>query len=560
MAVLAVGLALTGVAVVAEWRDTLRQEERALAEQGQIVSRQVAETIELGISKTRSVQAFFEASEEVTPFEFSRFAQYQGTSPGMVGIGYARGVPSDELAEFTRRGRLERPQYVVVDSRRRVITGTDGPRYHLPVWHSHLHEIVPPVLGVDLADDPVRREAIDRALTTNRSAVSDRVSVLGDPDGQYVEIYAPASNGTSGEPGVVFATIRLDDIIVAASDSAGREGTSIQLRPNSGGLGDSDTSGPFRWTHRIEVGDGEWLIELTRPERVPVTTLWILVLVGLIISCLAAVVTFQVSASRRRQQELAEIVRMTGAKDVFLASVAHELRTPLTSVVGATALLKEDWASLSAAETEELLTVAHSEATDLGDLVEDLLVAGRLEAGAIHYRAEAVNLAREVNRVVVRINPTNQVEIASLDEGPLAHADPLRVRQIVRNLVVNAVRHAHAKVAITATDNGETVNLAVSNDGDPIPPHLVDVLFRPYQEGRDRPGGHASIGLGLPISQRLADAMGGALTYSYRAGWCTFTLRLPSFNDDTPEDQATDAGSVLAPHTSTQVRSEATLG
>src|SRR5690606_33903520 len=120
---------------------------------------------------------------------------------------------------------------------------------------------------------------------------------------------------------------------------------------------------------------------------------------GVAITLLATVLTAAVASARSRRRQLDEILDRAREKDVFLATVAHELRTPRTSVVGGAALLAEQWQQLETDEIEEPLQAAHSEASDLSDLIEAFLVAGRLQAGAISYRYETVDIGSQVRRV-----------------------------------------------------------------------------------------------------------------------------------------------------------------
>lgn len=546
-AVLAAGLALTTVAAYTTWRVTVEAETTALAADGEVITSLLSETMELGITQVRSIQAFFEASEEVTAVEFSRFALHQGASPGMVAIGYAPVIDPDDLQDFQSDARLQRPQYVVMNSDRRVVNRPDPDRNLVPVWYSHQHKLRPTILGVDLASDPIRRHGIDTALQSGRPALTGEVQVLGDPDRSYVEIYASIRGGSNIRPGVVFASIDVLELLTRASAEVLR-GATLQVDDVTGEPAVAAAVEPDRWTSRIQLGNREWQIDLTREVTLGDRALLLLVIAGgVAISLLATVISQMIASSRRRARQMQHMIRSTRDKDVFLASVAHELRTPLTSVVGISALLADNWTNLSDREVDELLSISHAEASDLGDLIEDLLVAGRLQAGAIHYRPEAVDLLNEVRRVVSRLNTAHDIVVEIPSDVRMVHADPLRVRQIVRNIVVNGVRHAESRVVIEVHREEDECFLSIRNDGGAIAPDLVEVLFRPYQEGRDReyPG---SIGLGLPVSRRLANLMGGRLEYAYADGWCTFTLVLPAA-------ATTDDGSALAPQTNTQTTS-----
>ncbi|HEX2153673.1 MAG TPA: ATP-binding protein [Acidimicrobiia bacterium] len=523
-----VGLVLTGLTAYSAWSEATEEHADEMAHQGQLVSRLLEETVELAVTQIRSAQAFLEASDDVSAVEFSRFALIQGGSPGMVSLGFARIVSPEDWDEFVRRSRETRPQYVVLDGDRHPLLEPPANRISVPVWYSHQRSVMPGILGVDLAADPLRRAAIERVLDTRRPSITPLVEVLGDPNNDYVEIYSPVLANAGGGPGVVFASIGIFDLLDESAHGA-IEGLDIDVSDVTGAGPAEAASGPTRWSDRVVATDRLWEITLTRPAPPGIPRLTItIILAGVAISLLAGVVTSMVSASRRRRRELDDLREVTKQKDIFLASVAHELRTPLTSVVGITALLDGDWRGLDAKEVDDLLGAAHAEASDLADLIDDVLVAGRLQAGAIHYRAETVDIGEEVRRVVRRVSTEHRIDIDLLDAGPFVHADPLRVRQIVRNIVVNGVRYSEGALQIGTEIETSHVLLTIRNDGPPIPAHLEEVLFQPYQEGRERPSTAGSIGLGLPVSRRLAQAMGGDLTYRHVDGWCEFTVRLPA--------------------------------
>lgn len=526
MIVLVAGLVSTLVAAAAAGTAERTAQTQEIAHQGEMVARLVADTVGLGIAQVRSLRAFFESSETVTAVEFGRFALYQGRAPGMTATGYAPIVPPDEFDALQEEARSDRSQYVIVDMNRTVIDDAPG-RDVVPVWYSYQYSVAPSLLGVDIASDPGRREAIESARESSRPVVSRYVGMLGDPGRDYVEIYASVDTADGSRPGVVFATLAVPDLVGAPMRDS-LDGLALSIRDVTDGGEANAENGPTRWSTTIEVGDRKWEVTLARRGGSGASALAMVVLVaGAAITLLVARITAMVSNSRSRRRELEDLRTAAKAKDVLLSSVAHELRTPLTSVVGLTALLADEWESIERSEIEELLRVTNSEAADLADLVNDLLVAGRLEAGSVQFQYEDVDLGQEVRRVANRISTDRRIEVGLPEHGPVVRADALRVRQIVRNILVNAVRYAETTVVIAAEIGYGQVILTIRNDGPAIPDHIAEVLFEPYQGGRDRPAKQGSIGLGLPVSSRLAAGMGGELSYRYVDGWCTFTIRLP---------------------------------
>ncbi len=228
-----------------------------------------------------------------------------------------------------------------------------------------------------------------------------------------------------------------------------------------------------------------------------------------------------ISARKEAERQLAELVR---SKDAFLASVSHELRTPLTAVYASAEILRDMWSELDDADAVELIEMLVTQSRELGHIVEDLLVAARADLGHLTILPEPVDLAKEVREVVATLaGAADDVEV----EGT-AMADPLRLRQILRNLLTNASRYGGAEVKVrTRQENGHVVVNVVDN-GEGIPVEEWDAIFEPYYSAHSLTGLPGSVGLGLAVSRQLARMMGGDLSYRYEQDLSVFELVLPS--------------------------------
>jgi signal transduction histidine kinase len=230
----------------------------------------------------------------------------------------------------------------------------------------------------------------------------------------------------------------------------------------------------------------------------------------------------QLKATQRRLE------RMVADKDRFVASVSHELRTPLSAVFGISEELNSNWASFSEAEVRDLIAVVAGQSADLSLLVEDLLVAANLEAGRVTINPEVIDLGsvvREAYADCVRSAPdTPDVDMTrSLIS---AFADPARVRQIVRNLITNAVRYGGDSLFIEC-DIDKRPYVSIIDNGAGVPLEQRESIFVPYFQVVGSSSVPGSLGLGLAISRELARRMDGELSYEYRDGMSVFTLELP---------------------------------
>jgi signal transduction histidine kinase len=238
---------------------------------------------------------------------------------------------------------------------------------------------------------------------------------------------------------------------------------------------------------------------------------------------LATVVADQTEELRKANLELQHLVR---AKDEFVASVSHELRTPLTAVVGFARELAESPERFTPAEVSGMIRTIADQSCDVAAIIDDLLVAARAEIGRIRLLTEKVDLRAEVHAASQTLSEKGK-RIQMPRETAVAMGDRLRVRQILRNLLVNAVRHGGPDVVVQIKSESAMVGVSVADDGPGIPPKDREHMFDPYFHGDGIKGQPASIGLGLTVSRQLARLMGGDLTYQEADRGSTFRLLLP---------------------------------
>lgn len=235
-----------------------------------------------------------------------------------------------------------------------------------------------------------------------------------------------------------------------------------------------------------------------------------------------------VTKVRAYQRTLENLI---AGKDRFVASISHELRTPLASVLGLAEELHNLWDHFEADEARELMGLIAMGASDLATLVEDLLLAAQVEVGnGIPAKPEEFELGIEVDKAVADCITAGELSMRPMMQtmpNVRCFADPLRVRQIVRNLVTNAARYGGDTVEVVVRED-PTPTVEVCDDGPGIPRADWNRIFSPYEQVAGGDGTRGALGLGLAISKQLADAMEGDLTYRYGDGISTFTLTLPA--------------------------------
>lgn len=211
------------------------------------------------------------------------------------------------------------------------------------------------------------------------------------------------------------------------------------------------------------------------------------------------------------------------SKDRLVASVSHELRTPLTAVIGLTAVIRDGVDDRFDPETLGMLDMIVEQGNELSNIIEDLLTHARAEAGTLTIRPESFDVTRELEIVA------GGYEIQVEDLLPVwAFADPLRVRQIIRNLLSNARRYGGAAVKVVVEQRFDRISVAVVDNGSGVDPSEEALIFEPYHSAHDHLGQPGSVGLGLAVSRSMAHMMGCELTYERRHGQTWFRLEMPA--------------------------------
>ena len=216
-------------------------------------------------------------------------------------------------------------------------------------------------------------------------------------------------------------------------------------------------------------------------------------------------------------------------KDEFIAVFSHELRTPLAAAVVATALIErlpsDDPRALAAR------TVLGRQLEQARRLVDDLLDIERVNTGKIELTNERVDLAALVRESVASILlPTHVFDVDARMAWVLGDAG--RLRQVVENLITNAMKHTPAggRIAISTTPEGNEVVLRIDDSGAGMPAELLGRVFDPLVQG-PAPGGTAKgLGLGLSVVRRLVELHGGRVE-ARSAGvghGSSFVVRLPA--------------------------------
>jgi signal transduction histidine kinase len=231
------------------------------------------------------------------------------------------------------------------------------------------------------------------------------------------------------------------------------------------------------------------------------------------------------AAFNEMQRQLAQLER---ARKQFIATASHELRTPVFSLGGFVELLEDE--DLDATTRRRFLGHVSEQVERLRKLSVDLLDLSRLESGSLELRPEQVDLG-ELTRSVsgefeVSLGQHDSRLTLRLAPRVEAQCDPVRLAQIVRILIDNAVTHTPpgTNIVVTAERVDGRLRLAVRDNGEGIDPSALPRIFEPFFTADDAQGS----GLGLAIAHELAERMDGRLRVESAPGATVFTLELPA--------------------------------
>ncbi|HEX7242709.1 MAG TPA: ATP-binding protein [Longimicrobiaceae bacterium] len=232
-----------------------------------------------------------------------------------------------------------------------------------------------------------------------------------------------------------------------------------------------------------------------------------------------------------------ELRRSTQGRDRFFSAMSHDLRTPIAAIVGYSELLADGIVGDLSSKQQEMVERISQVAAHLTELVNDILDLAKLDAGRVELRPEPVRLGELVDDALLEVEPQARAKGLPLrpeldragDETVVV--DPVRVRQILVNLLGNAVKFTErGEVRVQAGVHGARTWITVRDTGPGLPAGTEDAVFEEFMQlptGRGeepKPGN----GLGLALSRRLARAMGGDLTVESTLGeGSAFTLFLP---------------------------------
>jgi signal transduction histidine kinase len=242
------------------------------------------------------------------------------------------------------------------------------------------------------------------------------------------------------------------------------------------------------------------------------------------------------SRARQLEQDNVKLADLNRMKDVFLSTASHELKTPLSSVIAYSELLDDHEAKLTREQSREFVGRLRGEAMRLLGLIEDILDLSRLESGKMMLKTRSLTFAEVARGAVETTRPMAERYGVSLvvefdEDLPELLLDEVKIRQVVVNLLVNAVKFSPrgGSVTLRTRRDGNFVRFEVCDHGPGVPAEQATQIFELFSQGPgEASGARGGLGIGLHLVKRLTELHGGHVGVNSRVGeGSTFWARLP---------------------------------
>jgi signal transduction histidine kinase/CheY-like chemotaxis protein len=520
-----------------------------------------------------AMHGLYIASSDVSRQEFKLASTYWlDTLAGIQALGWNERLTLEQIPAFEARQHAEGfKQYKVHDTRAKLPpTGPEvvAIRFVEPLAGNEV------ALGYNSLSTPGAREAFERSRREDRPMAS-RGFTLAQESGQQIGVvlYRVIFQGQPFTPqtrvqatrGAVFLALRMDDTIRAMTQ--GRPAylsacliDATQSTPTLLGgdqrcaQGDRGEREAYRSVIPLEFAGRSWQLVTWAQAPIPVVAglawSWLLAVGGVVLAAALGALLLVITGHTRRLEAAMALARRQKAaaeaanrsKSEFLSRMSHELRTPLNAVLGFAQVMDLDrQAPLPPSQAQRLQQIQHA-GWHLLDMIDDVLDLSRIDTGTLKLNAEIVPITEAAMGAMGEVQDlAGKYKVKLLDPEPApagwgVRADPTRLRQILVNLLSNAIQYNRpggtVKVSMMLTalpGQMEYIRLAVEDNGLGMSPEQLTQLFQPFNRlGRERVAPDGA-GIGLVISQHLAQLMEGQLEVTSQADkGSLFTLTLPA--------------------------------
>ncbi|WP_322743688.1 CHASE domain-containing sensor histidine kinase [Vasconcelosia minhoensis] len=541
-------MTLAATAAVGRWERLLRQSE--FQQHTNSLTTALQRTTNRYNELLLSISDLYRASKApIDEATFSRFVQRSlGSYPGIQALEWAPLIDQPERAEYELwLEEMTNGEQASITERDRAghLTPAAVRSSYVPVTFLEPWQSNEAALGFDLASNPTRRVALERARDTGMPAATGRIQLVQDQaEDQYsflvfVPIYnQPAqsrSNRRQQLQGYILGVFRVADVVEESLRDLNGDidfyifDQSAQLEEQLLGFYNAQTrrlvtrepprtrlavsslcpSG-LNCVQTISLGQREWQI-LFLPSDRPYL-LWrtlATLLIGLLITAVLLIYLARWQAELRRTRELSDL------KLQLFSMASHELRTPLSVISVSAQSLGANRESLSLQQQEGAIARIQIAARRMGQLVNDILTLTRAEAGKLEFNPEIVELTPFCQQLFeqIQLKPGQNLSLEGKAVSGKAYLDKKLLHSILINLLSNAAKYSpeDSQIRLIVTAEAQSLHFQVADRGIGIPSEALEQIFEAFYRGKNV-GAVPGAGLGLAVARTCADLHGGYLT------------------------------------------------
>lgn len=494
---------------------------------------------------------------------------------GLQGVGFAERLRADEVPNLIAEKRgAGVPEYNVRPVERRR-------EYYPIVFLEPQDARNRAALGFDMFTEPVRRAAMEQSRDTGGPVLSGRVTLVQEIEQEkqsgfllYLPVYRKGHPVETREQrrvallGFVYSPFRADDLFQAVLGPPETRSTHVEVFDGTelvkenllhGAGSEPSTSDKhvarFTQFERLNIAGRDWTLRFrSTPSFDRAASAAVIPLAfsgGLVVSGLLFLLTLSQSRARVQAERISEELWRSGealreasrAKDEFLAMLGHELRNPLGAISNALQVMATR--EITDPHLRHARAVVERQIRHQTRLIEDLLDVSRVNSGKITLRREAVDLKEVVGRAVEGLQwavdeQEHQLSTDLCEEEAWVEGDPVRLEQVVTNLLHNAIKYTpgEGQVQLSLQFEGQEVILRVRDSGVGISPEMLGRIFDVFAQAQisiDRSKG--GLGLGLTLVRNLVRMHGGNVVATSEGAnqGSEFIVRLPSLRHVAPD-------------------------
>lgn len=575
------GLVLTTLATLWMYEDVHEEGLVRFNNLADRAEREIARRMRRFVYGLNGLRGVFVASKSVERHEFLAYAHSRDLPrefPGALGQGFIQRVPREQLETFVTATRADDASDFAVK------TSGDASDLFIIKFIEPL-EANRPAWGYDIGSEPNRREAAERAMRTGEPAITRMIHLLQDHEERhgflcFVPVYSSSKVPATPQEreraciGWTYMPITSEDALAGIDDSTDHEldvevfddvdldMAKLAYDSDNHLQGKTDAELHTAYAGRtyrkdldLPIHGRVWKIRLSShaafDRTIDIARPGAVAAVGGVLTLLLAGFVWNLSSARTRALQLAQLMTKdlelaklqaedaSRSKSEFLANMSHEIRTPMTAILGFADLLDE-FGNRDAAPRERLEYIAtiRRNGVHLLSIINDILDLSKIEAGKMTVEAvptEINGIVHDVLSLMAVKATAKQLKLAAEFATRIpqqVYSDPVRLRQILMNLVGNAIKFTErggVKLIVShGSDKVGSLQFAVVDTGIGLRPDQIERLFGTFaQADASTTRKFGGTGLGLHISKRLAQMLGGDITVSSVPGaGSTFTVTI----------------------------------